>query len=874
MKLKLLIFILFLATLANCFAGEALTQRINRYAGKNANELSTYIDSLSGLKAYYTNYLFDHMSDNDLAVVTPDYIDEHITYALKTLDLPYTSNIPEDYFLHYILPLRISQEPFENWRKDFYDDLYPQISLVKSINEAILIADLYYQEGIYFKQTSGRDQGPITSIKRGYGRCEEMMILQMAVLRSAGIPCRPASAPYWSFTDSNHVWTEVWTPEGWRIVPEAYPLKYRKSSWEVDRAMKAPLITSQTFGSYQATNTLKTTNFDTKVNITDVYGPIESTSVKVVNEDNKAVANADVVYYASSFGGLFAMLEMQSDENGQVLVDFRPTSLFVTAGKDGKTGYGVINSFTGNNNLVITLSDNSLVDENIVLNFPLDSSSNRDFALTPDNKNYLDKITDLANKKRDNRLLNNKKGLSFLTNYPLPERSETEETYIEKRTEYLDKCQELAGNADNWLYIDKWIEQSDNPDLMRKIMIDLVIAWNIKDLIELPDTTAIKNLLTTHTRNRIFYQDTYDYDLFKSNVLNLPWGSNPFPQTGWQTDLAVITKKLQEKSIDHTVKNIYAWLKENTIVDQHANWSYFGGSLTPLQYVNKKYLSENQQFYLFSALLQNTGIPLRWKGFLEYFNGDSWQEIVWKDSNEDNDYPPTDRQLVEFKLTLTSDGKTLDTEPFSNFLIASMTDNGKLTNTWFDLETNDDDEALVKFYQEADQQNYIQGYVRNKNGDANLIIKAIDVNTKEVTLNFVTPKTTNENKIDWSDDTIEAIENLITQNNFIENKVLVFLLNKNGNEPQERMLEQVVNKLDDFANKDVHVIVYSESRDIPQLVSTNQANLTYIKGEKLIYENINLDNYPLIFLYDAGDLVTSANGFDLGMINYLLRLVD
>lgn len=872
MKIKILfLFMLFLIS-ANLLEANTLNDRINRYSGSNAQDLITYKDSLSGLKSAYADFILTHTSDVDLAVLTPDYLDEHLTYSLKSLDLPYVSDVPEEYFQHFILPLRISQEPFEKWRKVFYDVLYPEVSQVSTINEAILIADLYYQEGTYFKQTSGRDQAPLTSIKRGYGRCEEMMILQMAIFRSVGIPCRPASAPYWSFTDSNHVWTEVWTPEGWRIVPEAYPEAYRKSSWEVDRAMKAPLITTEIFGSFDSPLSFEESNYDTKLNITNVYSETVTTTVTVIDKANNPVSEANIYYYATTFGGLFNLYTTKSNENGQAVIEFGQTSLFVTAGKDKKTGNGFLNTLNGVTSTIITISEDNLLAENIVLNFPLDASANRDFGVTEKNKKYLDNITDLANKTRDNRLLQKKKTLQFLANYPLSQAKENKDEYLTKREAYLSKCEELAGNADNWLYIDAKIAQYTNPELSRKIMIDLIIDKNIKDLIELPDTTAIEKLLLTIVDSRLFYQKCFDYDLFRTNVMTQPFGANAFPETGWQAELSLITSELRSSNIKQSVENMQKWVQENTIIDTNPTWSYFGGSLTPSQYINKKYLTHSQQVYLLTALLQTAGIPLRWQGFLEYHNGKKWIEIILEESDEENDTAPeTERIEKEFELVITADGKLEKPEPYTNFLLASMSESGDLSNSWMDIEEREG-KYFVKYYQEAKQQNYLEGYIRNKNGDANLIIKPITLTAEKIELHFLTPKTVNESLITWSYKTSSKLHKLLADNNLSEEKSLILVLHQEGNEPQERMLEQLMKKVPDFTKKGVNVIVYSQDRTLTSL--SNQNGFIYKSGAKIVEEDISLDNYPVIFLINNGEIVTSANGFDLDLINYLYRLVD
>ena len=110
-------------------------------------------------------------------------------------------------------------------------------------------------------------------------------------------------------------------------------------------------------------------------------------------------------------------------------------------------------------------------------------------------------------------------------------------------------------------------------------------------------------------------------------------------------------------------------------------------------------------------------------------------------------FPPAgDPVKKEFEIVISVDDKTQIPEPYSNFLLASNSVNGDLSNTWFDFEEKEG-KYIVKYYQQPGQQNYIEGYVRNMNGDANLIIKPVDLSTEKLELNFITPKTASENNI-------------------------------------------------------------------------------------------------------------------------------
>jgi transglutaminase-like putative cysteine protease len=871
MKKALFILILFVLTIGCSGLSEKTIQRIDKYGHKNASKLVEYVDSLDGSKREYAEFILDNSSDNDLAVLTPAYLDEHLTYALKTKDLPYTKDIPEELFRHFILPLRISQEPFEEWRKKFYDDLYDKVSRVSTINEAIMIADLYYTEGVYFKQTSGRDQGPLLCIKRGYGRCEEMMILQMCVSRAVGIPCRPASAPYWSFTNSNHVWTEVWTPEGWKIVPEAYPVKYRQSSWEIDRALKAPLITTSAFGKYASKDVLESMDYSTEINTTMNYTKVIPTTVTVQDKAGNPIKNANVYYYATTFGGLFVLQTAETDENGVARVEFGESSMFVTAGKDKLIGTGYLSTLKGLNETTITLGNQENFRKEFVAYFPLSRSKDNDFKMSPENKVYRDQMHDLANKRRDQRLLSQKKAVAFLSNYPLMQEDEVEEEYIAKRKKYLEKVELLAGNANNWQQVDEWVSKQDNGDELRAIMNEIVLAWDIKDLIELPDTTAIMNLITIYNDNYNKYKSQVSKAMYVENVISPIFGSNPFPENGYQMDLQKLLIKLQTRDLTQSVNNINNWLENNTVLDTLGSWSYFSGSLTPTQLIDKKHISRRQKVYLFASLLQNAGIPARWKGFLEYYNGKDWVEH--KINLMEEKAEEVARVEEDFEIVITVDGKIVEPKPWDNYLIAAHQGGGLISNTWFDMKEKDG-RYYVTYYQEAETQLYVEGLIRNKNGDADVKVIPLNSRMDKVELNFQTPASALENNISWKRKTIHNLTKVMEKADLNEGTTLIFVRDNKGNEPQERMLDQLQVKANEFKNKGVNIIVYTQERSEADIDKSKTKYVKYIKGNQVITEDLQLEDYPAIFIFKDNILTSSANGYDMGLVDYLLRMAD
>ena len=243
---KIIIILILNIFIHNIFGFNTTTiKRIKKYSGIHKTELINLLKDKDSEIAKYAEFILHNSSPNDLSALRSDYLKENIELAIKARKLPFAT-YPEDIFEHFVLPYRASQEPIENWRSQFYDEIYPIVKNANSIEEAAILVNLWANEKMTFKQTHGRDQASLTTIKRGYGRCEEMMIIFIDAARSVGIPVRAASAPYWNFTDNNHAWVEIWTPEGWKYRGE--PENSLNNSWFTNPTKRATLVNSEAFG--------------------------------------------------------------------------------------------------------------------------------------------------------------------------------------------------------------------------------------------------------------------------------------------------------------------------------------------------------------------------------------------------------------------------------------------------------------------------------------------------------------------------------------------------------------------------------------------------------------------------------------------------
>ncbi len=179
----------------------------------------------------------------DLIPAYSSILEENTLLALEVRDsVPWGPSIPDSIFLRYVLPPRVSQEPLVSWRGLLAAEAVPMALAAGDLEGAALRIDSWIDSLTVWRMTQRRDQSPLVTLRSGIGRCEELTILNMDALRSACIPCRQVYAPWWSDTDGNHAWLEVWTPEGWKCVDAATTQDSLGSGWFTANAARTGIV--------------------------------------------------------------------------------------------------------------------------------------------------------------------------------------------------------------------------------------------------------------------------------------------------------------------------------------------------------------------------------------------------------------------------------------------------------------------------------------------------------------------------------------------------------------------------------------------------------------------------------------------------------
>ena len=186
----------------------------------------------------------------DLGVITDDLLIEHVELAIVVSgEMPYAASYDEATWAHYVLAPRVSQEPLEPWRSYFHKALADEVRDCQTLQAATVRVKQWVGQRIKFKQTQRRDQGPLTTLKGGYGRCEELMMVEICALRSIGVPARNAFCPWWAHCDNNHAWTEIMVDGGIWMNAGCVTLDPEpKENWEVKACRGAPIVCTMCFG--------------------------------------------------------------------------------------------------------------------------------------------------------------------------------------------------------------------------------------------------------------------------------------------------------------------------------------------------------------------------------------------------------------------------------------------------------------------------------------------------------------------------------------------------------------------------------------------------------------------------------------------------
>lgn len=293
-------------------------------AGANAHELHAFLDANSagpdGERARAARYLVDNLPLADAAWMDAAQLQEVLDGALRARRAtPWGADVPWEVFAAYVLPHRLSGEPFEPHRERLYHEAAPYLTGVTDMAQAARILGLWCAERLAYETTSRRDQGPLTTLRRGVARCEEAVILYAAVARAWGLPVREAITPAWKHADDNHAWAEVWVHGRWRSIDPANPGPRLDYAWFTPNVVNAPAVLAPQYGPAPASDepVVRRGAAAVTYNVTGRYAEAFPLDVAVTGPDGAPLAGAKVAVSVFNYAGFKPVARADCNELGQ-----------------------------------------------------------------------------------------------------------------------------------------------------------------------------------------------------------------------------------------------------------------------------------------------------------------------------------------------------------------------------------------------------------------------------------------------------------------------------------------------------------------------------------------------------------------------------
>lgn len=159
-------------------------------AGRDSVLFSVFNQPLTQAEKEGLEFLYAYMPLSDLSMKDGNYYLAQVKSALEARSFfNWGKSVPEDIFLHFVLPYRVNNEYTDTARQVFLAELKTRIKDMP-MAEAALEVNHWCHEKVIYKGTDIRTSGPLTTVRTAFGRCGEESTFTVAAMRSVGIPAR------------------------------------------------------------------------------------------------------------------------------------------------------------------------------------------------------------------------------------------------------------------------------------------------------------------------------------------------------------------------------------------------------------------------------------------------------------------------------------------------------------------------------------------------------------------------------------------------------------------------------------------------------------------------------------------------------------
>ncbi len=545
----------------------------------------------SGNEEQALKFLFAYMPLSDLADYPADFMLANVRQSLLTRkEMEWGNRIPEEEFLHFVLPIRVNNENPDSFRLVYYEEIKARVKGM-TMKEAALELNHWCHEKVNYRGTDSRTSAPMSTIRKTFGRCGEESTFTVSAMRTAGIPSRQVYTPRWAHTDDNHAWVEIWIDGSWHYMGACEPDTDLDRGWFSEPSQRTMLIHTRTYGRYFGPEeVVDAEDRFSELNLTSNYAKTKKVTILVSNSDGSPAEGAKVEFKLYNYAELYPIATGYADRSGAAMLTTGLGDLVVWASKGENFDYKKL-SVPVTDTLRLTLNKNGT--ELMTVNYDLVPPKAFKAVTNPGEKDK--KINEQRLSREDsirNSYLSTFKDTAWIRAYAKSQQM-GEDTLIRVfRLSY-----------GNWKELTEYL--GNNRLVARKQLLPLLYGVSAKDL---SDTKAA--VLTDHLIRTISDAKPKETTsaLFEKYVLSpridlellSPWRG-------------FLHKNLGEALAAAALKDISAltgWIKTNIRIDTVAN-KHSRAPLTPIGVYNLRAADPLSRDIFFVAACRTFGIPAR-----------------------------------------------------------------------------------------------------------------------------------------------------------------------------------------------------------------------------------------------------------------------
>jgi transglutaminase-like putative cysteine protease len=553
-------------------------------------------------------FLYAYMPLSDLGDYKPDFFLKNVRFSLQARkEMPWGNSVPEEEFLHFVVPLRVNNENLDNFREVMYPELKERIRGL-GMKAAALEINHWCHEKVNYRGTDSRTSAPLSTVKKSFGRCGEESTFTVTAMRTAGIPARQVYTPRWAHSDDNHAWVEVWIDGKWNYLGACEPDVDLNMGWFSEPSRRSMLVHTRAYGRYFGNEDVVTvTDRFSELNLTSNYATVKKITIAVTNEDGTPCDSAKVEYKLYNYAEYYPIATGFTNKEGITSLNTGMGDLVIWAAKKGKFAYQKF-----------SVPERDTL--NLVLNQVTPAAVTELYDFIPPHAAKVQTKVSEAAIQQNSRRMGQEDSIRRAYMKTFKDSAWTAE-FAQKTSLPFDTIRRLIKlSYGNWDQISAYLEK--NGSGYRSSVLEMAIQLSDKDFSDAPESVLTDHLVKT---SELGLQKLVSSDeLFRRYVLSPRIALENL--TPWRSFLSASFGREMGLSVRNDISVLTNWIRENITIDTEAN-KHSRTPLSPAGVYNLRLADPASRDIFFVAVCRTFGIPARLNPetqIPEYFNKGEW----------------------------------------------------------------------------------------------------------------------------------------------------------------------------------------------------------------------------------------------------------